>query len=104
MIVELNWIDILGRTCFKDIGCFSALEYQDFRRRPLPLLPMAPELIDPIFHVFTPKNILIGYNFTYNASPDQLRTSLFDPKLITLFVTHGFRSGFEPWIEVSPHL
>ena len=96
--------DILGRTCFKDIGCFSATEYQDIKRRPLPLLPMAPELIQTTFHIFSPKDQLIAQNFSYNATSDELKDSLFDPQLNSIFITHGFRSGFEPWIKVRSHI
>ncbi|CAG2101627.1 unnamed protein product [Medioppia subpectinata] len=55
--------NILGKTCFDDIGCFSAMEYQDFTRRPIPLLPMAPEFIQATFHVFTLDNKLKPQNF-----------------------------------------
>lgn len=93
-------LDILGRTCFRDIGCFTASEYHDFSRRPIPLLPMAPEYIDPVFHIFTVKNTLIAQNFSYNSTSAQLKKSLFNPKHRTILITHGFRSGFEDWITV----
>ena len=92
--------DSLGRTCFKDIGCFSAMEYNDLNSRPSPVLPMAPEAIKPMFHMYTLEARTIPRNYSYNASQSQLRYSTFNPKLRTAFIVHGFQSGLALWMEV----
>ncbi|XP_054153098.1 inactive pancreatic lipase-related protein 1-like [Oppia nitens] len=90
--------NILGETCYDNIGCFSALEYQDFSKRPIPLLPMSPDAINPTFHLYTVDSMLVAENFSYNSTDDQLKKSGFKPQLKTIFITHGFRCEFEPWM------
>jgi hypothetical protein len=91
---------MLGKTCFRDIGCFSAMEYQDITKRPIPLLPLSPDTINPSFHMFTLESQSIMTNFSYNATSESLQKSNFNPKFRTVFIIHGFRSGYEPWMEV----
>lgn len=96
---------ITGRVCFKHIGCFASYEdYEDVIRQPISLLPMSPDLIDCTFNIFSTKSGSIPRSFKYNATSDDLLKSSFDPNFKTVVITHGYRSGFEPWIRVRTKL
>ncbi|CAG2105074.1 unnamed protein product, partial [Medioppia subpectinata] len=90
--------DMFGKSCFRDIGCFSATEY-DESARDIPLLPMSPDSIAPLFHMYTLEQRTIPRNYSYNATADQLRYSTFNASLRTAFIVHGFQSGYSLWLE-----
>ncbi|CAG2103333.1 unnamed protein product, partial [Medioppia subpectinata] len=90
--------DMLAKSCFRDIGCFSPDE-SNGTARTLPLLPMSPDSIDPVFHMYTQEHRTIPRNYSYNATADQLRYSTFNASLRTAFIVHGFKSGYSVWLE-----
>ncbi|CAG2109970.1 unnamed protein product, partial [Medioppia subpectinata] len=90
--------DMLGKSCFRDIGCFSPTEYNESARA-IPLLPMSPDSMSPMFHMYTLEQRTIPRNYSYNATAAQLRYSTFNASLRTAFIVHGFQSGYALWLE-----
>lgn len=91
---------MLGKTCFRDIGCFSALDFHDFFERPISVLPMTPEYINPDYYLYTKKDTVNAVIMKYNVNVSELRQTSFNPKFRTIVVVHGFRSALEPWMVV----
>ncbi|CAG2101626.1 unnamed protein product, partial [Medioppia subpectinata] len=93
---------MLGKSCFRDIGCFSASEYNESARS-IPLLPMSPDSMSPMFHMYTLEQRTIPRNYSYNATAAQLRYSTFNASLRTAFIVHGFQSGYSLWFWLIGH-
>lgn len=63
---------------------------------------MAPEFINVSYYLFTPDDKQRAQNLVYNLSEKQLKESRFNPKLRTVIMTHGFKSGLEEYLFVRP--
>ena len=65
---------------------------------------MSPDIIKPIFHMYTLEARSLPRNYSYNATQSQLRYSTFNPKLKTALIIHGFQSGLSRWMEVCTQI
>ncbi|XP_054152818.1 pancreatic lipase-related protein 2-like, partial [Oppia nitens] len=89
----------LTKVCFhKSIGCFYSRDFNESERI-LPILPQSPDIIKPVFHMYTPNSKIIGETLKWNATIDQLRATKFDESLRTAFIVHGYQSGYAMWME-----
>ena len=85
--------------CWQEIGCFTAMTFNDIANGQIAMLPMGPEEIDPTFYLIKNKTEE-PLSFKHHFNEDKLRNSSFNPKLTTVVMVHGFYKGIEKWMIV----
>ena len=93
-------LDLIER-CFPEIGCFGiGGKFFHPTHRPINLLPLSPELIQPKLLLHTRSNVENAFVLKYKDL-DGIKASPFNPKVPTRFLVHGFLDNqlFGKWMK-----
>ncbi|CAG0895853.1 unnamed protein product [Darwinula stevensoni] len=87
-----------GKECHPPYGCFSTAFPWRSAQRPEALFPEPPEVIRPVFCLYTRRNPTECYRLRTNET-QRLEESPFDPGHPVTLLTHGYlEHGRKPWL------
>ncbi|CAG2161514.1 unnamed protein product [Oppiella nova] len=87
--VPISTVSKLGKTCFKDIGCYSGVKFKEVGKG-FNHLPLSPQKINPVFFLYTLNNTRKGRILRYNPKKKDMEGTGFDPRFPTFILPMGF--------------